>query len=122
MMGYLYIFATIALTIYGQLVIKWQVSQAGTMPAALLDKGAFLGSLVLNPWVASGLFAAFLASLCWMATLTKFELNFAYPFMSLTFVGVLILSSLLFYEALSPAKWVGMGLLVLGIVVGSQSW
>jgi multidrug transporter EmrE-like cation transporter len=121
-MGYVYIFLTIALTIYGQLIIKWQVSKAGILPAGFGEKLGFLFSLVLNPWIASGLFAAFLAALCWMATLTKFSLNYAYPFMSLTFVGVLTLSSVIFLEALSPAKWIGMGLLVLGLVIGSQKW
>lgn len=122
MMGYLYIFATIALTLYGQLVIKWQVGRAGAMPEATTDKLLFLSGLVLNPWVLSGFAAAFLASVCWMATLTKFQLSFAYPFMSLTFVGVLLASAFLFSEALTPAKWIGMGFLVVGIIIGAQRW
>lgn len=121
-MGFVYIFLTIALTIYGQLVIKWQVSSVGAPPPGAWEKVTFIAHLLLNPWVISGFAAAFLASLCWMLTLTKFQLSFAYPFMSLTFVGTMVLSSFLFAEVLTPARWAGMLLLVLGLVVGSQKW
>lgn len=122
MTGYLYIAATIALTVYGQIIIKWQVSKAGAMPPAPVEKVWFLGSLLLNPWVMSGFAAAFLASLFWMAALSRFPLSYAYPFMSLSFVGVLLLSATVFAESITLAKALGMVLLVLGLVIGSQKW
>lgn len=117
-----YIALTIAFTVYGQLVIKWQVSQAGAMPVDTMGKVAFLGTLLLNPWVISGFASAFAASLAWMAAMTKFPLSVAYPFMSLNFVAVLILSAWFFNEGLTAPKLVGMALLVLGLVVGAQKW
>lgn len=119
-MNYFYIFLTIAFTVYGQIVLKWQVIGAGEFPAAAWDKILFLVRLVLNPWVISGFFAAFLASLAWMAAMTKLDLSHAYPFMSLNFVFVIILSGLLFHEVITPPKLIGLGLIILGIMVGSQ--
>lgn len=120
--GFVYIFMTIALTVYGQLVVKWQVSKVGALPAGLGGKLGFMLTMLLNPWILSGFFAAFLASFCWMAALTKFPLNFAYPFTSLSFVAVLLASALLFYEPVTLSKWVGMALLIAGVVVSSQKW
>lgn len=120
-MNYLYIALTIIFTVYGQIVIKWQAGQAGALPAGALDKTAFLLRLVFfNPWILSGLFAAFLASLAWMAAMTRFPLSHAYPFMSLAFVLVLFLSAFFFNEPITWPKIVGMILIVAGIVVGSQ--
>ena len=119
-MSYFYIFLTIVLTVYGQIVLKWQVMGAGDFPASAPDKILFLIRLVLNPWVLSGFLAAFAASLTWMAAMTKLELSHAYPFMSLNFVFVLIFSSLLFQETMTPPKIIGLGLIILGIVVGSR--
>lgn len=119
-MGYVYIGLTIAFTVYGQLVLKWQVGDAGPLPVESAQKLIFLIRLLLNPWVFSGFCAAFLASLAWMAAMTKFQLSYAYPFMSLNFVLVLALSSLLFHEPISTAKVAGLALIVLGIVVGSR--
>jgi multidrug transporter EmrE-like cation transporter len=66
------------------------------------DKILFLLQQFFNPWIISGLFAAFLASLAWMAAMTRFELNYAYPFMSLAFVIVMIFSAVFLNEPLTP--------------------
>lgn len=119
-MSYLYIFFTIILTVYGQIAIKWQVINAGSFPAATGDKIWFLVRLLLNPWVISALLAALLASVSWMAAMTRLQLSHAYPFMSLAFVLVLIFSNVFFQEAITIPKIIGIILIVLGIVVGSQ--
>ena len=119
-MSYLYIAVTVILTVYGQLIIKWQASLAGSLPPGSGDKLFFLLRLVMNPWVASGLFAAFLASLTWMAAMTKLPLSHAYPFMSLAFVLVMFLSAFTFHEPLTWAKVIGMSCIVAGIAIGSQ--
>lgn len=121
-MSFLYIALTIAFTVYGQLIIKWQVSRAGALPVELGGKLTFMAGLLLNPWVLSGFLAAFLASFCWMAALTKFPINVAYPFTALSFVAVLVASGWLFNEPVTLSKWVGMAVLISGIVISTQKW
>lgn len=115
MTGHLYIVSTIVFTVYGQLILKWQVAKAGALPVSTYEKMLFLLRLLMNGWVLSGFLAAFLASLCWMAAMTKFDLSYAYPFMSLAFVGVLLLSALFFHEPLGFAKVSGVALIVAGL-------
>jgi uncharacterized membrane protein len=117
---YGYILATILLTVYGQLVIKWQVSNAGSLPIGSYEKVEFIFSLLLKPAIFSGFLAAFLASLCWMAAMTKFELSYAYPFMSLNFILVTLLSIKVLGETVSVTTALGIGLIVLGTVVASK--
>jgi multidrug transporter EmrE-like cation transporter len=119
-MSYLYVALTVALTVYGQLVIKWHVLRAGSLPEDAVDKLAFIAKLFLNPWIISALVAAVLASAAWMAAMTKLQLSHAYPFMSATFVVVLMLSGILFHEPITIPKIIGLGLIVSGIIVGSQ--
>jgi multidrug transporter EmrE-like cation transporter len=118
--GYLYIALTVLLTVYGQLVLKWQVGLAGSGPEDFPAKLYFLIGLLGNPWIITGFVSAFAASLAWMGAMTKFELSHAYPFMSLNFVLVLLLAGLLFHEPVSTAKILGVGMIVLGVVVGSR--
>jgi multidrug transporter EmrE-like cation transporter len=120
MLNHIYIFLTIFFTVYGQMIIKWQVSFAGAMPEDVLPKIQFLLNLLLKPWVISGYASALLASITWMAAMSKFQLSYAYPFMSLAFVFVLFLSSIFFYESITLPKMMGMAFIVLGIIVGSQ--
>ncbi|CDQ38863.1 MULTISPECIES: EamA family transporter [Virgibacillus] len=116
-MGYLYILGTIGFTVYGQLILKWKIDQYGSLPDAFMDKVIFLLQLLLNPWILSGLFSAFLAALCWMAAMTKFDISYAYPFMSLSFVLVFILSALFFGEPVSAQKIIGFSLVIVGIII-----
>jgi uncharacterized membrane protein len=119
-LNYLYIFATIALTVYGQLILKFRIGKLGALPAGTFEKLRFLIGLLFDPGIFSGFFAAFLASLAWMAAMTKFDLSHAYPFMSLNFVVVLLLSGWLLSEPMTLQKAMGVGLIVLGTIVAAR--
>jgi multidrug transporter EmrE-like cation transporter len=119
-MSYFYILCTILLTVYGQLVIKWQVLKAGVFPDDGIEKVWFLFHLLLNPWVISAFLAALLASVTWMAAMTKLQLSHAYPFMSLAFILIMIFSAILFNEPITTPKIIGVVLVTIGLVIGSQ--
>ena len=53
---------TMCITVYGQLVLKWQISQLGPLPSGWVDKLKFLLGLLLDPAIFSGFVASFLAS------------------------------------------------------------
>jgi len=115
--GHLYITLTLIFTVYGQLVLKWQISQAGPLPGPAAEKVAFLLQQLLNPWILTGFVSAFLASLAWMAAMTRFELSYAYPFMSLAFVLVMGFSAVFFREPLLGTRVAGTALVILGLVL-----
>jgi multidrug transporter EmrE-like cation transporter len=119
-MSYAYVFATILLTVYGQIVIKWQVAAAGAFPIGFEARATYLVQLLLNPWIVSALAAALFAAISWMVAMTKLDLSHAYPFMSLAFVLVLVLSALLFHEPVTWQKLAGLALITAGIVIGGQ--
>jgi len=118
-MGYAYIGLTILFTVYGQLVIKWQMT-GKSLPTGSIEKLVFVLHQYLNPWVLSGLLAAFLASMSWIAAMTRFELSFAYPFTSLSFVLVMFASALLLNEPLNIYKLAGTLIIILGLFVVSR--
>lgn len=114
-MGYIAILGMILFTVYGQLIIKWRMDGVPTLPPELIQKFFCLIKLVFDPFILSGFFSAFLASLCWMYVLTKFQLSYAYPFTTITFVLVIVSSILLFKEPLTLYKLIGVILISLGI-------
>jgi multidrug transporter EmrE-like cation transporter len=121
LMSYIYIAITVALTVYGQVVFKWRINTIGDIPASIGGRMGFLVRLAVNPWIISVFATAIVASVTWGAALRRLELSFAYPFMSLSFIFVLLLGSLFFHEALSPARAGGVVLIVLGMFLVSQS-
>lgn len=120
MIHHIYIFLTVILVVYSQLIMKWQVGLAGELPLGVIDKIWFLLGVLFRPWVISGLAATFLSGLSWMAAMTKFPINYAYPFTSLSFLLILVFSSIFFQEAITLNKAIGTGLIVAGVIVASR--
>lgn len=115
-----FIVSTIACGVYSQLVMRWQVGSAGELPADGWGKARFIATLLGNPWVLSGIAATFLAGISWMLAMTRFEISYAYPYVSLNYIIVLAASIMLFNESLSMSKIIGTALVIAGIVVISR--
>ena len=118
--GFANVAATVILTVYGQLVFKWRIDEAGEVPSQGAERLRYAGDLALDPWVISVFVAALAASLTWALALTRFELSFAYPFMALSFVLVLVFGAAFLNESMTWAKVAGVLLIVLGLVIGSR--
>ena len=116
-----YIFGTVIFTVYGQLILKWRIARYGHLPEALYAKVVFLLKLLLDPFILSGFIAAFIASLFWMAAISKLDVSYAYPFMSSSFVIVFVLAALLFNEPVNTFKVLGLTLIMLGIFISSRA-
>ncbi len=119
-MGYLYIFGTLAFTVYGQLILKWRIDSYQNIPADFPQKFKFILFLLIDPFILSGFFSAFIASLFWMAAMTKFELTRAYPFMTLAPALVFVLGIVLLGEQFSWGKFIGLMIIMLGVFVSAK--
>ena len=102
----------------GQILFKKGVLLTGevTFRGSLL---AELIRLVFNPVVFLGLVFYVVSTILWLAALSKTTLNFAYPFTALTFILVMLSSRMVFLESIPPLRYLGIGLIVAGIVVSS---
>ena len=121
-MAYFYIAGTVFFTVYGQLILKWRIVKYGAIPDINIEKLFFFLTLFTDPFILSGLVSAFIASLFWMATMTKLDISVAYPFITagLT-VTTVILAMIFLNEPVSLNKILGIILIIAGIFVMSQS-
>ena len=99
-----YIFLTIIFTVYGQLILKQQVRTIANVPSGFELIPFYAKFVLTRPLVLSGLVSAVLASIAWIAVISKFELSYAYPFMSLNFVLVVSLSFFMFHEEVTKGS------------------
>ena len=116
-MAWIYVLMTIAFTTIGQLLLKWQLGQVGPMPSAPGAILLFLIRQLFSVPIILGFVSAFVAALSWMAALTKFQLNFIYPFMSLCFPLTMILSGVLLGEGISWTKALGTTVILVGLFI-----
>lgn len=97
---------SVALNAAGQLLFK---------AARVAQPDASVLQLFLHHDIWAGLCIYGLSALSWLWVLARAQLSLAYPILSLTFPIVLGLSALFFAEAIPPLRWVGVGIIVLGV-------
>jgi drug/metabolite transporter (DMT)-like permease len=112
---HIFIALTIALTVYSQLVLRWQMSMVASPTGDTAARALYYVGVLLRPWVLSAMAATFIAGLSWMAALGRFPLSYAFPFMALNFVLVMVGSAVFFSEPITPTRLVGNGFIILGV-------
>ena len=120
-MVYLYIVIMLISVAIGQIILKLGISKNGEMPSQLFEGIIFILKALLNPLVILSLLLAFIGALAWIAAVSKVQLSFAYPFTSLGYVLVLILSSLILKEQIPTMRWIGIIIIGIGVFVVSRS-
>lgn len=76
------LFAVIALTVYGQLIIKARALVHAAEYAESGSKLPYLFAMFSDFRVISGLVAALIAGACWILTIERLDVGYAYPFMA----------------------------------------
>lgn len=119
-MGYLYVIFRILFTVYGQVILKWRISDLNWS----LDMTGGIGKMIVSymkflfdPLIFSGFISAFIASVFWMLAMTKFELTYAYPFMALSPALVFIIGIFVLGETFTIGKVLGLLVIMIGIII-----
>lgn len=118
-MRYIYIFATLFFTVYGQMILKWRILKLNwSMPhTGIWDMVVSYTKFLLDPFIFSGFLSAFVASVFWSMAMTKFQITEAYPFMSLAPAIVFLLGVWLLNETFTIGKVIGLVLIIVGTIV-----
>lgn len=120
-LNHLYIFLTVVFAVTSQLIIKWQMQYYSFENFdSIIHKFIYASKLLVNPFILLSIFLTLLSGLSWMIAMTKFEISYAYPFISLGFVLVVISSYFLFSEAITIYKLFGVIFIIVGIFVLSR--
>jgi drug/metabolite transporter (DMT)-like permease len=118
MIGYFYIAGTLFFTVYGQIILKWRLSKLSfELPYGFFEKIISLIKIIFDPFIFSGFVSAFVASMFWMAAMTKFEITKAYPFMSLAPALVFLIGILFLGESFSWGKVIGLVFIIFGTII-----
>jgi len=108
---------SVSLGAAGQLCLKHGVNLLGPNVGPLqVIRGIF------TPYVFMGFVCYGLSSLVYLWVLSKLSLSFAYPFVALSFVMVVVLSWWLLGEDLPPLRIVGVALIMFGVLTVAASY
>lgn len=73
--------------------------------------------ILQDPWVFSGLSCYAISIVSWMYVLSKVQVSYAYPFLSVGYVIVVAAAYFFFREPVTLLKMLGVGLICVGVVL-----
>ncbi len=114
---FLGVLLSICMAVVGQLLLKSGVMHSATSQSLLIN---YLGILT-NPWVIIGGLLYLASSFLWLLLLQRCHLSYIYPMISLGYVLVVIASCFLFHEQVVLIRWIGVGIICIGVTLVSQS-
>lgn len=116
-----FILFTVLTNAAAQLLLKQGMLSLGPLSFSADTMIQRIFQIVFNPWVFFGLATFVISMASHLYVLSKVDLSFAYPFLSLAYVAVAVLAWLLFKEELGAMKIAGIAFICVGTVLIAQS-
>jgi len=115
-----FILIAVTLGVVGQLLIKIGLNSLKNLD---FSSGLIITYLRIftSLHVISGTLIYVLSVFFWLYALSKVELSFAYPFLALSYVFVLLASSIFLGETIPFIRWIGVLVICFGVLLISRS-
>jgi multidrug transporter EmrE-like cation transporter len=116
---YSLIIISILLNAVGQLFLKGGTEKVGVIH--LDNVLSLLWDIVFNPMILTGIICYTVSLGLWIMALSRVEVSFAYPMLSLGYVVTAIAAYFLFDEPLSLMRMAGIAVIIVGVYMISRT-
>jgi drug/metabolite transporter (DMT)-like permease len=116
-----FILLTVMTNAAAQLMLKQGMMVLGPVSFEGVHPLLKLIQIVFSPWVFFGLCVFVTSMASHLYVLSKVELSFAYPFLSLAYVAVAVFAYFVFREDLNAYRIAGIAFICVGTVLIAQS-
>ena len=121
MKSLLLIFISVILGVLGQLSMKQGMLKVGYIPLELTKLSSNFSRIITTPFVFLGLFLYAVSAMFWLVVLSRVELSYAYPMISIGYVLIVLFSWVLFHEHISSGRILGVLLICSGVLMVARS-
>ena len=115
-----FILFTVMTNAAAQLMLKHGMMALGPLSFAGVNPLLKVLQIVFSPWVFAGLLMFVISMASHLYVLSKVELSFAYPFLSLAYVAVAVFAYFVFHEDLNAWRIAGIAFICVGTVLIAQ--
>lgn len=116
--SFLVLVSTVLLAASAHLLLKVGVSQVGAIGAdQVREPLKLVASLLSNPRVVVAMPLYGVSFVAWLVVLSRLNLSLAYPALAMTYAIIPLASWLLLDESISALHWVGIVVVVIGVVL-----
>jgi multidrug transporter EmrE-like cation transporter len=115
------ILAGVLLNGLAQIFLKQGMRTVGSFSLTLESLPAVGGKVALNSHILLGLACYGVSVLVWLIVLSRVEVSFAYPLLSVAYIVVALAGRTLFDETISLARWVGILVICFGVFLMTRT-
>lgn len=111
----------VLLNAVAQLALKQGMREIGTFaftPSSLFNMSWRIGT---NGYVVLGLACYVVSVAVWLLALSRVEVSYAYPMLSVGYILTAVAAFYLFGESLTPVRIAGIAVIILGVILVSRS-
>lgn len=109
------------LNAFAQIALKQGMRTIGHFAFSLENVLPIGTRVMVNPFVLAGLFAYVISVLVWLMALSRVEVSYAYPLLSVGYIVAAFAGQVLFHEALTPVRWAGILVICFGVFLVTRS-
>ena len=120
-MEFIYLFASIFCAVTGQLLLKTTVNR---LEGVDFTKGSVVTNfirLVTSPLFILAMSVYAFSMILYLMAISTIEISMAYPMVALNYAIILICSRLFFKENVTVVRWMGVLLIIRGVILVSRS-
>jgi transporter family protein len=84
-------------------------------------RGTMVWAAVSHPWVILGVFLQATFFFLYLALLSRADLTVVLPMTAISYIAIALGAQVFLAEALTPIRWAGIGCILIGVALISQS-
>jgi drug/metabolite transporter (DMT)-like permease len=111
----------VMINVTGQILLRYGASKLGQITFSCRALPALFRQVALNPFILGSLTCAGAGLLLWLVVLSRAEVSFAYPMVSISYVFTALAAWRLLGENLNPTRILGIVLICAGIFLIARS-
>ena len=111
----------VLLNALAQLLLKAGTNVVGVFEFSAANVVPVGWKLATQPHIVAGLACYVISVVVWIMALSRVEVSIAYPMLSVGYVVNAIAAWYLFGEAVTPARMIGIGVIILGVFIVARS-
>jgi drug/metabolite transporter (DMT)-like permease len=116
---FFFICLPILFTTVGEFILKHHINlaaQVSTSTGFLAEMG-----LIIDPGIIIAFTFIISGGILWVIAMSKFELSFLYPFLSINYLGIIVGSQFFLGEKVSLYRYLSIVLIIMGLIIISRS-
>ena len=104
-----------------QLALKQGMRQVGYFEFKLANCGNVLLAIAANPYILVGLTCYVVSVGVWLLVLSRVEVSYAYPLLSIGYIVTSFAGQVFFHETVGATRWAGILLICAGVWLITRS-